>query len=182
MSSRIRAILSVLVLLVISCGCETTSGPESADPAALDELSAVEALALANAWRSSFPAVTTTLKSTSIEFRFSDGTERSISVPAGEMIVAVAPYLTNTHPCAIHSISGCTGELADVPMRVVASVSDGDTILDEVRTTLSNGFLELSLPSHAQIDLYLEYGGKTATGRISTYETDNTCVTTFKLD
>ena len=70
-----------------------------------------DALALANRLRTDDPTINTTLTAEHVEFSFPDG--RRVGVPIGpsEMIVSIAPYRTRTHPCAIHSISGCQGEI-----------------------------------------------------------------------
>jgi hypothetical protein len=173
-------ILAVAAVTLV--GCETAGDGGGADLAALSGLSATEALALANAWRSSNPDVRTTLKSRSVEFSFSDGTQGSVAISEGVMIVAIAPYITNTHACGIHSISGCTGELVGVSIRIVATTSGGELLFDRIFETLDNGFVELSLPSDAEIDLHLEYSALRAESRISTHETDNTCITTIRLE
>lgn len=168
-------IISALSLIVLCAGCGLDMRGE------IERRNAREALALANEWRLDNPTVKSSLTAEAVNFVLSDGTEVSVLIPEDTMVVAAAPYVTYTHPCAIHSISGCSGELVNVSVRAVARATDGTVLVDVTAVTMDNGFIELWLPKNMEIDLTLEALGKTATGRITTYDTSNTCLTSFKL-
>lgn len=148
----------------------------------IGQIDGMEALALANEWRVSKSDIYSRLKVDEITFSFPEGHELSIPLPSDKMAVAIAPYETYTHPCAIHSISGCRGELVDVDTKVLAVDQEGTVLVDETFRTADNGFFELWLPRNSDISLTLEANGKKAKGVITTYETSNTCVTTFMLE
>ncbi|GJM71109.1 hypothetical protein HMSSN036_33250 [Paenibacillus macerans] len=52
-------------------------------------------------------------------------------LPEDEFFVSIAPYLEQTHPCDIHSLTGCQGELADQEFDVSIADLEGNTILDQ---------------------------------------------------
>ena len=81
----------------------------------------------------------------------------------------------------VHYMSSCQGELADKQFDVKAIDQDGTVLIDETMTTLQNGFFELWLPRNREIDLTIRGFDRTATGKIYTYYTSKTCITTFQL-
>lgn len=145
------------------------------------QLDAEEALALANEWRTTRPEVSSTLRADSVHFALPEGREASVLLPGDTMVLAVAPYVTGTHPCAIHSISGCSGELADVEMRVIATTVDGTVLFDEIMTAMDNGYIELWLPRNSEIDLTIQAEGREAAGSVTTYDVSPTCIVDFQL-
>lgn len=176
-----RVAKAVLVLGAVALsGCGGSDTP----PDLLSQLQGIdarEALALANEWRTTEPNVLTTLTSDAVNFSLPTGEQVSIPLPAGVMVVAVAPYVVSTHDCQIHSISGCQGEMAGIPMWVHAETPDGTVLIDEMMTPMDDGFLELWLPRDREIDLTIGANGMTATGRITTNATSNTCVPELQL-
>ena len=80
-------------------------------PEALKGLEARDALATANIWGTRAEGITSFIDSHNLFFRFDDGQEVIISLPEDEMMVATAPYISRTHPCEIHYISGCSQNL-----------------------------------------------------------------------
>ncbi|OHE23930.1 MAG: hypothetical protein A2Z43_04485 [Syntrophobacterales bacterium RBG_19FT_COMBO_59_10] len=64
---------------------------------------------------------------------------------------------------------------------VKAIDQDGNVLVDEVITTLQNGFFELYLPRNRRIILEVKRGDLTAKGVIETFPDSKTCVTTFQL-
>ena len=176
------AICGWVLAIGVVAGCN--GGPASTAEliAQLQQLDAEQALALANRWRTTQPGVTSTLTADAVEFRFAGGEEVAVPLPPDRMVVAVAPYLTKTHPCEIHSLSGCTGEMAGVGMRVFARDADGTVLIDESMTAMDNGFIELWLPRDREIDLTVVAAGRTAAGRIATFDAANTCVPEFRLE
>ncbi|MCD8511293.1 MAG: CueP family metal-binding protein [Bacillus sp. (in: Bacteria)] len=58
---------------------------------------------------------------------------------------------------------------------------DRNIILDEIVTTLPNGFMDLWLPRDKKYTITISYEGMTAEGELSTFEGDDTCITTMQL-
>ena len=50
-------------------------------------------------------------------------------LPEDEFFVSIAPFINYTHPCGVHSLTGCEGELASKEMDV--------RITDEAATSMS---------------------------------------------
>jgi hypothetical protein len=173
--------LALTVLVVTGCG-GAAPVPTDDEIEQIQQLSAAEALALANEWRTTRPTVTTTLRADSVDFLIPDVGEASVQLPVDTMVLAVAPYVTTTHSCAIHSISGCTGELVSVEISVFAVALDGTVLIDEVMTSMDNGFIELWLPRNMEIDLTIEAEGKQVLGSVTTYDTSPTCIVDLQLE
>lgn len=151
-------------------------GQPAPNPQALDGVDAREAMRLANAWGGQVRSYVTP---DAVHFAFP---ERTVQVPLREqMVVAIAPYVEQTHPCKTHYMSSCRGELAGVPVKVVARASDGRILFGGTVKTLPNGFFELWLPRNLEVSLTLEAQGKRAQGSIATFSNSDTCVTTLRL-
>ena len=58
---------------------------------------------------------------------------------------------------------------------------EGNTVLDKEIKSLKNGFIDLWLPRNQTFQVEIEYEGKIAKSTISTFEGDNTCITTMQL-
>jgi predicted small secreted protein len=191
-----HAIVSLLILfslLLASCsdsrrpvGGDAPSPMRSAStrigPGLLDGLNAREALALANKWGTSTPEVQSFVDTEGVKVTFKkSGKTVEVALPKDQLVVAFAPYISKTHPCEVHYMSGCQGELVETPVKVTATVADGTVLLDEEITTMKNGFLELWLPRNQEITVTMEALGRKAEGRIGTFSHSNTCITTFQL-
>lgn len=107
--------------------------------------------------------------------------EKVYTLPQEEFFVSVAPYIDQTHPCQIHSLTGCQGELTEQEFEVTVTDVEGNRIVDQVMKSEANGFIDLWLPRDQTYLMTIEYEGKKAESEISTFDTDNTCVTTFSL-
>jgi hypothetical protein len=147
----------------------------------LRSATAEEALALANRLRTDDPTVNTTLTAERVEFSFPDGRRVGVPVGASEMIVSIAPYRTQTHPCAIHSISGCQGEITDRPFEVTVIDLDGELVFTGTVTTGNNGFFEIPLPRNREFMVSVDSNLGRAERLISTSTDDPTCITDMKL-
>lgn len=176
-----RATSFALVLAALGA-CQGGGTDSAAELAAqIRALDAEGALALANEWRTTKPGVGSTLTADAVTFVLPGGSQVSVPLPEDRMVLAVAPYVTSTHECAIHSIDGCTGEMAGVPMWVHAELPDGTVLVDQMMTPMENGFIELWLPRESEIDLSIQSGGLVAEGRVTTYATSNTCIAELRL-
>lgn len=87
----VRLIILVAVLLNI-VGC-TEPSLESK----LDGVDARQALAIADRWFQEKQPVKSFINTYEIVFEFQDGKKRRITLPAEEMMVAIAPYVQKTH-------------------------------------------------------------------------------------
>ncbi len=144
-------------------------------------LDAKAALSVANEWGPGEKGVTSFVDQRKVGFTFSGGDAVEIPLPESQMVIAIAPYINRTHTCEIHYMSGCQGELVDVPVKVHGATADGTVVVDGTFTTMDNGFIELWLPRGLTINLTLEAKGKSVAGVIETNEDSNTCITTLRL-
>jgi hypothetical protein len=169
---------TLALLIVAALGAASAQAPVPS-PRALEGADAATAVDLANAWKGS--DVTSFITPQAVHFVFPAGQEVIVPLPADLMVVSVAPYLVHTHPCATHFTSGCQGELVAAPFHVRAVLDDGTVILDEVRPSLANGFLDLWLPRGRAVELTFELDGYHAVGVVTTYDDSPTCITTLRL-
>lgn len=110
-----------------------------------------------------------------------DGNETHYTLPENEFFVSIAPYITETHPCKDHSLTGCQGELVEQELEVVIENEKGEVIVDGMYTTLENGFIDFWLPRNEAFVIEMNYGDKKVLGEITTFDKDGTCVTTLQL-
>jgi hypothetical protein len=64
---------------------------------ALDHVDGIQAVAIANEWRWSKSDVKSYVDSRQVVFKFPDGNVQRIPLPDDKMLVAVAPYINQTH-------------------------------------------------------------------------------------
>ncbi|MGB3256251.1 MULTISPECIES: copper-binding periplasmic metallochaperone CueP [Buttiauxella] len=118
---------------------------------------------------------------TSTELKLSDGTQQ-FSYPLGDKFyLSFAPYLTQTHPCFNHSLSGCRGELANTPFDVKVTDKSGKVLMQKKMTSHANGFVGIWLPRDIKGTIEVSYQGKKATAPIATHTSSQTCLTTLPL-
>jgi hypothetical protein len=168
-----------LVAFSLVLGAVVHAQVPAATPAALQGVDAVAAMDLANAWKGQ--AVTSFVTPRAVHFAFPDGQEVEVALPDDVMLVSVAPFLVNTHPCLTHYMSGCQGELVAAPFHVLALLADGTVVIDEVRPTMANGFVDLWLPRGQAIELSFELEGYRTVGVVTTHDDSPTCITTLQL-
>lgn len=171
-------LIGLLMLLGLVWGQNRVPQPS---PEALKGVDAVRAMELANAWGMQKASVQSYVTPQRIHFSFSNGQKWQVALPADRMVVAIAPYITRTHPCKVHYMSSCQGELVQTSARVVATNAEGKEVFRGTVKTLENGFLELWLPRNQSYQLSLEVLGRSVTGLISTFSNSDTCITTFRL-
>ena len=59
--------------------------------------------------------------------------------------------------------------------------NEGNVVLDETVQSLPNGFIDLWLPRDRTYQITIAYDGKTAQSEFSSFEGDDTCITTMQL-
>ncbi|MCL6604959.1 MAG: CueP family metal-binding protein [Paenibacillus sp.] len=102
-------------------------------------------------------------------------------LPENEFFVSTAPYVEETHPCAIHSLTGCQGEMVNEEFNVQIVDMEGNSILDKTLKSQANGFIDLWLPRDKKYCVTIEHNGKTVESEISTFKDDDTCISTMQL-
>ncbi|MGF9698629.1 MULTISPECIES: CueP family metal-binding protein [Paenibacillus] len=111
-----------------------------------------------------------------------DDQTTTYNLPDEEFFLSIAPYVEQTHPCAIHSLTGCQGEMKNEEFQVTLHDSEGNTYMkDEPMKTGKNGFMDLWVPRNRTYLIRVVHDGKVAESQLSTYEQDNTCITTMEL-
>jgi hypothetical protein len=105
----------------------------------------------------------------------------SLTVPADQFYLSVAPYVDHTHDCFYHSLTTCKGELGGAQVQVRIVDSNNKVLIDEPRTTYANGFVGFWLPRNIEGTLQIGYAGKAAESRFSTNAEAPTCLTNLKL-
>src|SRR5699024_577602 len=107
--------------------------------------------------------------------------EENYDLPKDDFFVSVAPYLTYTHPCKFHNLTGCQGELVNEEIDVKITDEQGKVYIYETIQTLENGFLDFWLPRDKQYTIEISYQDKYTEYSFSTFEGDSTCLTYLKL-
>ncbi|WP_062349931.1 CueP family metal-binding protein [Bacillus kwashiorkori] len=110
-----------------------------------------------------------------------NGKKQTFDLPKDEFFVSIAPFYEQTHPCEIHSLTGCRGELAKEEFHVYIEDKDGNIIVNEKMTSLDNGFIDLWLPRDNTFFAKIEKDGKISELTFSTFAGDKTCITTMQL-
>ena len=95
--------------------------------------------------------------------------------------VAIAPYISQTHPCTYHVKGSCQAELKAVTFRYWLRSTDGAVSRIGTVRTGSDGFLEWWLPPNKRYVATFEYEGRRGTGTFSSFPKDPTCITTIQL-
>ncbi|MFD1851524.1 CueP family metal-binding protein [Oceanobacillus bengalensis] len=111
----------------------------------------------------------------------SDENETTYELPEEEFFVSIAPFEETTHPCAIHSLTGCQGEMVNETFDIYIEDMKGNVIVDDTVESQANGFIDLWVPRDQTYNVKISHGGKTADSTFSTFENDNTCITTIQL-
>ncbi len=183
MKGNNRLFVALAAVAAFSAVAWAQDSQPAPSPEALSRLSPEAAMATANSWGMQAEAnkVTSYVTSREIRFEFPGGRKTAVALPQNRMVVAIAPYMAKTHACSGHYMSSCKAELPGTSARVTAVDANGEAVLVLETSTLPNGFLELWLPRDREIDVTIEARGLRATGRVSTFDGSNTCITTMRL-
>ena len=87
----------VIVILGITFPVMSAQDTQGVSKTDLESLSAVEAMALANEWKWTRADIKSYVDSREVVFEFADGSVKRIPLPGDKMLVAVAPYVKQTH-------------------------------------------------------------------------------------
>lgn len=110
------------------------------------------------------------------------GAELRLDMPADRVYVSVAPFQTQTHECYFHSLTTCTGELANAEVDVSLVAEDGTILAKGARQTYDNGFIGFWMPRGIEATLTVAAGEREGSARLSTMNPDDpTCITTLQL-
>ncbi|MDR4887776.1 CueP family metal-binding protein [Fredinandcohnia sp. QZ13] len=164
----------LLILLLAACNNSISNEKEATEVKDIKEL--VHDYSIG-----SFEDVSASITSHELIITDSNKKETAYDLPEDEFIVSIAPFVKETHECAIHSLTGCQGELVEKEFDVHIEDEVGNVIVDETMTSFENGFIDLWLPRDKTYQVKIEYDGKTAESQISTFKGDNTCITTMQL-
>ncbi len=104
--------------------------------------------------------------------------EVRLALPKDKFYLSFAPYISQTHPCAIHSLASCQGELVNQQIYAVITDSKGKEIVTSNLTTMENGFVGVWLPRNIDGTLTVSYNGLVAQAPIQTHSGSDTCLTT----
>jgi hypothetical protein len=172
--ARLAAIsASVAIALMLAAGCGGNR-PESADGETIRQL--VSDLSSGKA-----EAAAASISSTELVVTGADGKRTVYELPGDAFFVSIAPYIETTHPCAIHSLTGCRGELPNTEFDLLIEDASGGKVLEQSVVSQGNGFIDLWLPRNQTFRVTIIREGLTAVALISTFEKDPTCITTMKL-
>jgi hypothetical protein len=95
--------------------------------------------------------------------------------------VAVAPYITTTHPCTYHVKGSCQAELKNALFRFWLRSTDGTVNRAGLVRAGGDGFVEWWLPHNKEYVVTFAYEGKRGTGIFTSYPKAPTCITTIQL-
>lgn len=116
-------------------------------------------------------------------FLYDNEKEYSVDLPTDSFFVSIAPYINEVHPCTIHNLVSCRGEIYNQSMHIRIVDENNQIILDEERITQDNGFIGIWLPKGINAILKVEYDGLSVEYPISTFSGSDTCITTpLKLE
>lgn len=174
MKMKLSAILLVIVMVLVACGNAEDNKSETLNA---DDLKAL----VQDFTDRTVTAEAASITSNELIVTEEDETETIYNLPEDEFFVSIAPFETQTHPCEIHSLTGCQGELADESFQVKITDDSGEEILNENYKTGENGFIDLWLPRDETFTVEITHEDKETISEISTYEGDNTCITTMQL-
>ncbi len=96
---KIPKMIFIVFLLAISSQLSTMAnqGYDKSTKAVLKGVDAKTALKIANQWKWTKKEIKSYVNTREVVFKFPDGKIKKIPLPDNEIMVAVAPYIKNTH-------------------------------------------------------------------------------------
>lgn len=99
-------------------------------------------------------------------------------LPEDKFYVSIAPYINDTHTCEIHNLKTCKSELANKIFEVTIKDKKDNVVYFDNVNSMANGFIGIWLPKDIEGTIQVKYNEYRVTSNISTYNNDNTCITT----
>ena len=92
-------VLSFILLLEIISAfpAHALQSDEKSDESVLENVDAIQAMAIANQWKWSDKEIKSSVNSREVVFQFPGGPVKKIPLSEEKMVVAVAPYIKGTH-------------------------------------------------------------------------------------
>ncbi|MGL4667450.1 MAG: copper-binding periplasmic metallochaperone CueP, partial [Saezia sp.] len=119
---------------------------------------------------------------TATQLKLSDGKNTyTYALPEDKFYLSIAPYVTYTHDCFNHSLSGCRAELTNTPYQVTVKDEAGNILFNNAVVSFSNGFYGLWLPRNTRGTVEVEYNGLKGAFPFSSSSQSQTCMTTIRL-
>ncbi|PIC99576.1 MULTISPECIES: CueP family metal-binding protein [unclassified Sporosarcina] len=180
MKGKLMAILLLITALSVGCSNENANNEVQPSPKpqeTVDIKKLVKDYTVRNA-----VAASASITSSELIVTDDDKNVTKYDLPEDEFFVSIAPFVNTTHPCDVHSLTGCQGELVEEEFDVHIEDSEGNVILDDVKTTEANGFIDLWLPRDDTFTVTIKQDARETVSEITTFEGDNTCITTMRLE
>lgn len=177
MKGKLLAMLLVISALSAGCSQENANNEAQAPQESVDIKELVNDYTVRKA-----KAASASITSSELIVTDEDEKVTTYDLPEDEFFVSIAPFVNTTHPCDIHSLTGCQGELIEEDFDVHIEDSEGNVVLDEVKTTEANGFMDLWLPRNDTFTVTITQDTKETVSEITTFDQDNTCITTMRLE
>jgi len=173
---RVHSTLVALLVLALA-----SAGAQGATPAQVSGLDARQAVALANQWGVARAAVKSVVTTQAVSFTWPDGRRVEVPMFPDRVYIAVAPFVTGTHPCTFHVPSSCQAEMAGETFQVTVRDVRGGTVFSGPVKALANGHFELWLPRGQLLIIQVDHPAGSATRILSTLDGAPTCITDMQL-
>jgi len=176
---RLKIIVLALLLIILLAAC---NGKNTEDNNSLKDNESKDIKELVHDYGAgSIENQTASITSKQLIVTDSNEDELAYGLPEDEFFVSIAPFINETHPCTIHSLTGCQGELVDKDFDIYIEDMEGNIILNETMNSGTNGFIDLWLPREKNYSVKITHDGKQVESEISTFKNDGTCITTMQL-
>lgn len=171
---RVKAMLLSALAIILLAACGSEDAKETETPKDIKEI-------VHNYSVGTFENETASITSTELIVTDENNKEQKYPLPEDEFFVSIAPFIEQTHPCDIHSLTGCQGEMIEEDFDVYIEDEDGKVVVDEKMTSHKNGFIDLWLPRDHTYLVTITYGDMQVQSELETFEDNGTCITTFQL-
>ncbi len=171
---RIYCILTVILVVALLTGCSANQDSSVEPDTDIKQL-------VADYSTGQLKAINASINASQLIVTMDEQKQYTYDLPDDEFFVSIAPYLDVTHPCAIHSLTGCQGEMVNEQMEVYITDQAGNVIRNEMMKTQDNGFIDLWLPRDSTYQVTITHANGVARQEIATFENDQTCITTMQL-
>lgn len=137
---KIRNIFFMMVAILLLAACGTSDDGAQNDE--LDNPDNVKALVDEYSAGNFTDDHSASISSSELIITNEDDSQETYDLPEDEFFVSIAPFVSETHPCEIHSLTGCQGELVDADFDIVIKDEAGNVVVDE---TMNSGKMVSSI-------------------------------------